>query len=131
MPDPELVGVTTRPEPADADEDAAARPVQRSGKRKRNRTKGGRPAPVAAPEAHAQPADAEGAAPRPADDAGGDPAPARPTAAQLEDEIVAALAEPALSDLQDADPYGVWGADELDHAREPAQPRIHLGRSRR
>lgn len=115
MPDPELADVTTRPEPA-ADDDAA-RPVQRSGKRKRHRNKGGRPA---APEATQDSSDEVAEPPQP-----------RPTVAQLEDEMAAALSEPAVADLQDADPYGVWGADELDHAHEPAQPRIHLGRSRR
>ena len=36
-----------------------------------------------------------------------------------------------IDDPDAADPYGVWGADELDPEPAPAQQRVHLGRGRR
>lgn len=120
-PDPLLAGVATRAregEPDAEDPQGSASgdgPVQRSGKRKRNRTRNGRPATAVGPDTNAA--------------AVLDPAQDRmPSASERQDAMGAALAEPAVTDLHEADPYGVWGADDVAEMPELVHPRIHLGR---
>lgn len=117
--------------PADAadETDEDARPVQRSGKRKRKGKKGGgKPRQdAAAPQPSTEAVDS---ALEEGPDADVIVIGRRPSADELNDTIAAALAAPALDSPAAADPYGVWGADELDP--EPAEPvqRVHLGRRR-
>jgi hypothetical protein len=97
------------------------RPVQRSGKRRKNRKR----AQVHAPES-------AGRAPLTVvPDASPQAVAPRPSPEELNESLAAALSAPAVDDPDAADPYGVWGADELDPEPAPAQQRVHLGRGRR
>lgn len=100
--------------PSPPDDDKVVRQV-RAGKRKRKRNKSGRPplAPLPRPEGLD-----EGQRPE------------RPSSEELNHSIAEALAGPVVADPAEEDPYGVWGADELDPEPRGQQP-VRLGRSRR
>ena len=105
---------------SDADTDSStSRPVRRSGKRSKNRkrTHAGR--------------ETSGAERPPLTVVADSSAAPRPTSAELSESVSAALASPAVDAPATVDPYGVWGAEELDPEQTPAQQRVHLGRGRR
>jgi hypothetical protein len=96
-------------------------PVQRSGKRRKNRKRA---------QVHA--VESSGRAPLTiVPDASAQTVAPRPSPEELNESLAAALSAPAVDDPDAADPYGVWGADELDPEPAPAQQRVHLGRGRR